>query len=161
MMPWSLGQRKRLALENTILESYFHRDKVKWINPTDEAQVEVKVTCSNDKKYILRVYLPPDFPNSCPSMVIISPCGLLKKRNGSLLNCMSGGDHTLSSKDGYTQICHFRPNLWRDENTIFQVIMKGLVWLEAYEVHLKTGETLDTFLQADESLLLEGVVNQL
>ena len=74
---------------------------------------------------------------------------------------MNGSDHTLSSKDGYTQICHFRSNLWKGDNTILQVIMKGWVWLEAYEVHLLTGDPLDMYLQVDESLLLDGAVKQL
>ena len=101
-------------------------------------KVEVAITCPNNINHTLRVYLPPDFPNSCPSMVVISPSGLLQRKNGSLMNSMSGADHTLSSKDGYTQICHFLPSSWNGNNTLYQVIMKGRVWLEAYEVHLET-----------------------
>lgn len=155
-MPWSLAQRTRLAHERQTLESYFHRDKVKWINPTHDTQVEVKVTCRNERCYTLRVYIVPDFPNACPSMVIVTPCGLLRRKDGSLLSVMNRNDHILSNKDGYTQICHFRPSMWRDNNTIFQVIIRGMTWLEAYELHLQTGDSLDQYLQAGESLLLEG-----
>lgn len=160
-MPWSLSQRERLAFERKVLERYFRLDEVKWIDPMDDTKVEVAITCSNDVNYTLRVYLPPDFPNSCPSMVVVSPSGLLQRKNGSLMNSMSGADHTLSSKDGYTQICHFLPSSWNGNNTLYQVIMKGRVWLEAYEVHLKTDDPLDRYLQVGESLLLDGIVNGL
>lgn len=161
-MPWSLVQRRRLAFERKLLETHF-RNEVIWINPTDrgDTTVEVVVACSSDKEYTLRVYLPSDFPNSCPSMIVCSPCHCLMKKNGTFLSGWSGEDHTLSSKNGCTQICHWRPDLWKDEYTLYQVIMKGLVWLEAYEVHLQTGYTLDTYLQADESLLLDGAVKEL
>jgi len=161
-MPWSLFQRQRLARQREELEAYF-RHKVKWINPADQlgTKVEVTVTLSNDKEYTLRVSLPSDFPNSCPSMIVSEPRYCLKKKNGSFLNVSSGEDHTLPSKDGCTQICHCRPGLWRNDYTLYQVITKGVTWLEAYEVHLETGDPLDWYLQADGSFLLDGVVKEL
>ena len=145
-MPWSPTQRQRLGFEKDLLEKYF-RNRVSWINPTANTRVEVRVTCTNDKQYTLRVYLPSDYPNSCPQMVVSSPSSCLRRQNGSLLNESSGADHTYGTRDGLTVICHFRPNLWRDDNTLYQVIMKGLIWLEAYEAHLRTGSPLSRYLQ--------------
>ena len=145
-MPWSATQQRRLGFEKDLLEKYF-RNRVAWINPTGDTRVEVRVTCTNDKQYTLRVYLPADYPNSCPQMVVSSPSSFLRMKNGSLLNGMSGANHTLGSKDGCTQICHFNSSLWRDDNTLYQIIMKGLIWLEAYEAHLRTGESLSRYLQ--------------
>lgn len=161
-MPWSLFQRQRLARQRRELEEYFC-NKVKWINPADQhaSNVEVTVTLSNDKQYTLSVSLPSDFPNSCPSMIVSVPRDCLKKKNGCFLNVSSAEDHTLPSKDGCTQICHCRPDLWRNDCTLYQVFIKGLTWLEAYEVHLETGDPLDCYLQADGSFLLDGVVKEL
>lgn len=161
-MPWSLFQRQRLARQRRELEEYFC-NKVKWINPADQhaSKVEVTVTLSNDKQYTLRVSLPSDFPNSCPSMIVSVPRDCLKKKNGCFLNVSSAEDHTLPSKDGCTQICHCRTDLWRNDCTLHQVFIKGLTWLEAYEVHLETGDPLDCYLQADGSFLLDGVVKEL
>ena len=33
--------------------------------------------------------------------------------------------------------------------------------MEAYEIHLQTGDSLDRYLQADDSILLDGVINRL
>ena len=68
----------------------------------------------------------------------------LKKRDGNELEGYA--DHTLGSQDGCTKICHFRPELWKDNNTLYQVVMKGLIWLEAYEAHLRTGASLSKYL---------------
>ena len=145
-MPWSPTQRQRLGFEKDLLEKYF-RNRVSWMNPTSDTRVEVRVTCTNDKQYTLRVYLPSDYPNSCPQMVVSSPSSCLRRQNGSLLNESSGADHTYGTRDGLTVICHFQPSLWRDDNTLYQVIMKGLIWLEAYEAHLRTGSPLSRYLQ--------------
>lgn len=68
----------------------------------------------------------------------------LKKRDGRELQGVP--DHTYGTRYGCTQICHFKPGLWKDNNTLYQVIMKGLIWLEAYEAHLRTGATLTRYL---------------
>ena len=145
-MSWSATQRQRLAYEKSLLEKYF-QNRVTWINPTEagETKVEVLVTCSNDKQYILRVNLPPDFPNSVPPMIVKTPSmTTLKKRNGNALHGIA--DHTYGVRDGCTQICHFKPDLWKDNNTLYQVVMKDLIWLEAYQADLRTGQPLNVYL---------------
>ena len=61
-------------------------------------------------------------------------------------NYSQGDNHTGYNIDGYSGICHFRPNLWRANNTLYQVFMKGLIWLEAYQSHLRTGQPLSKYL---------------
>lgn len=149
IMPWSASQQQRLGFEKDLLEKYF-RGRVSWINPTGDTRVEVKVTCTNDKQYTLRVYLPSDYPSSCPDMVVKSPYwfgSYLKKKDGTKMSDADGEDHTYGNRDGCTQICHFNPSLWQDDNTLYQVFMKGLIWLEAYEAHLRTGKSLSTYLR--------------
>lgn len=144
-MPWSASQQKRLAIEKQLLEEYIGENRVTWIDPTGDTKVEARLTCSNNKEYTLRIYLPQDFPNSVPSMIVKTPFMTeLKKRNGSGLGGHS--DHTYGIRDGCTLICHFHPDLWKGDNTLFQIFMKGLIWLEAYEAHLRTGYNLSKYL---------------
>ena len=72
-----------------------------------------------------------------------------KKKNTTILIA-------LPSKDGYTQICHFLPRSWKGDKTLFDIIMKGRTWLEAYEIHLQTGVSLDRYLQAGGRTPLDG-----
>ena len=145
-MPWSATQQKRLSFEKDLLERYF-RNRVTWIDPADNTKVEIRVTCSNDKQYTLRIYIPDDYPNSCPDMVVCNPSNCLTKRNGIPMDSPSDHNHTWRSKHGCTQICHYKPAEWTDDNTLYQVTMKGLIWMEAYESHLRTGNPLSNYLQ--------------
>jgi len=99
VMPWSAAQQNRLAAEKSLLESYF-RNRVTWIDPGHETKVEVRVTCSNNKQYTLRMYLPSDFPNSCPHLVV-KTSSKLRARNGFLLEEYPGDNHL-----GYNRWLH-------------------------------------------------------
>ena len=145
-MPWSQFQQTRLVFEKGLLEQYF-RGRVAWIEPRGNTRVEITVTCTNNKQYVLRIYIPPDYPNSCPQMVISYPSYCLRKRDGTVMDSASNDDHTWESIDGCTKICHYKPAEWTDDNTFYQVSMKGLIWLEAYEAHLRTGKSLSNYLQ--------------
>ena len=145
-MPWSASRQKRLAFEKDLLERYF-RNSVTWIDPTDNTKVEIRVTCTNNREYTLRIYIPGDYPSSCPQMVVSDPSSCLRKRDGRVMNSASSDNHTWDSKDGCTQICHYDTSEWTDDNTFYQVVMKGLIWLEAYEAHLRTGNSLSNYLQ--------------
>ena len=106
-MSWSSQQQRRLGMEKGILEKKLKN--VSWFNPTSKGntRVEWRVNTNNGKGYTLRVYIPNDFPDQCPIMVVSSPSSPLKRKNGSLLNSSSGAQHTLGTHDGLTQICHF------------------------------------------------------
>ena len=147
IMPWSASQQTRLGYEKQLLEQYFRGNRATWIDPTGNTRVEIRVTCSSNREYTLRIYIPVDFPNSCPQMVVCNPSHCLVKRNGTTMNSGNGDDHTWGSKDGCTQICHYKPADWTNDNTLYQVTMKGLIWLEAYEAHLRTGYSLSNYLQ--------------
>ena len=146
IMGWSESQRKRLGLEKDILEKYFP-GRVTWNDPTGSTTVEVRMTTNNDKNYTLKIYLPSDFPNSCPELVVSNPSGALTKRNGSHFDSMSDQDHTWDARDGHTRICHYMPAQWVAENTLYQVFMKGRIWLEAYEGHLRSGKPISDYVR--------------
>ena len=55
------------------------------------------------------------------------------------MNFANTDNHTWDSRDGCTQICHYRPADW--------ITVKGLIWLEAYGAHLRTGNSLSNYLQ--------------
>lgn len=145
-MSWSTEQRTRLGFEKDIIDGKL--TNVTWINPTSagNTRVEWRVNTNNGNNYTLRVYVPAKFPNECPVLVVSSPSSVLKKKDGSLLQYSSGQDHVYGMHDGLTEICHFRKDSWSSENTIYQVLMKGRIWLEAYEIHRQTGEYLEKYL---------------
>ena len=64
MLHLRLAQKIRLENERRDLERNFQRDEISWTFLAEETYVEVEVSCTNEEKYILRVYIPNDFPNS-------------------------------------------------------------------------------------------------
>lgn len=143
-MVWSPSQILRLGIERTTLEDHF-RNRVTWINPTGNVEVQVRFTSNSNKEYRLQISLSSDFPNSCPNLVIVSPTGLLQ-HNGNPVPYTSNAFHTLETREGLLSICHFYPADWTAVNTLYQVFMKGRLWIEAYEGHLETGKYLDEYL---------------
>lgn len=143
-MGWSLVQQIRLQAERHALDKYLER--FQWINPTDpdNTKVEGYLRINSKMFYKIRVYVPSDFPNSCPDMVVISPSPL-KGYEGKVLNEPDYRMHILSPREGYVKICHYRD--WSPILTIYQVVRKGRLWLEALEAHKQTGKPIDHFLR--------------
>lgn len=138
----------RLSVEKGILDE--EMSNASWDNPASagNARVEWKVNTNNGRSYTLRIYIPKNFPNECPVLVVSrSPYGTpLRARNGSVMDKASRENHTYGAYDGFTRICHFKDSLWSNDNTLSQVFMKGRLWLEAYEYHLQNGANLDAYL---------------
>ena len=137
-MSWNHVQRQRILVERDILNVYFP-GKVTWL--PGQTRVEIRMKTNNDNEYCLRVYLPDDFPNSVPDMVVTSS----PKRMPNWEN--NGQTHTLKPHDGFLRICHYRASRWSNDTTLYEVFMKGRLWLEAYESHLLTSKPLDHFLR--------------
>ena len=139
-MPWTSYQTQRLAVEKDKLEKYFPR-KVRWIDPTGNTKVDVTMTTNSNQVYCLRLYVPRDFPNSVPVMVVKSSPRPMPNWSGS------GSTHTLGRNfEGFLKICHYLDSRWSSRVTFYEVFMKGRLWLEAYEGHLSTGRPLDYYL---------------
>ena len=142
-MPWTPVQRERLAVEKDILDKYFP-GKVEWVDPTaftGQTKVDVTMTTNSDQVYCLRLYVPVDFPNSLPIMAVKSSPRTMPAWSSHRTS------HTLGhNKEGYLVICHYRSECWRPDHTFYEIFMKGRLWLEAYEGHLATGNSIDYYL---------------
>lgn len=136
----SRAQIYRLKIERDLLEKYFP-GRVKW----SSKEVEIKQETNNNKNYTLRATLSEDFPNSCPTLTIVSPKNL-RQKNGEPLPENNSSFHTLRAENGCISICHFYPLKWSPVDTLYEVFMKGRLWLEAYEGHLQSGQPINNFL---------------
>ena len=139
-MVWSPEQRIRLAIEKEQLETHF-RLGISWIQPQHETKVEVSLKSNSDKDYVLRVYIPDDFPNSCPVLIVTYP-KCLTLQNGSRLPQQSYTFHTLADIDGYHRICHFYPPHWTQDITLYQVFMKGFCLVVVISVSWRSVNTI-------------------
>jgi len=142
---WSDAQRKRLAEERAILQRFF--PNFRWIDPWGETKLEGPMQTNNGHTYTVRVYIPADYPNSIPTVVILSPTMLDFKGRDLRAQGMSTLMHTLENTDGYLTICHYRSEKWQPQLTLYKVLIKVRLWLEAYEGHKATGRMMDDYLK--------------
>jgi len=150
---WSRAQQYRLAVEQQILahelaQFTFH-------NLTGDTYVSGwQGTAGGDRDYLLKLVLGPGYPDRMPSLYVVSPITLRTYRNRSTINAMglSHRFHVLGTGlGGCVEICHTKPELWDAAMTCTAVLMKGIVWLEAYEAHRRTGRDLCEFCVSSKS----------
>lgn len=131
---------KRLLVEQKLLDRYFPGFTIGGGTATG-------VLLSNARQaYGVRLDLGR-FPLEMPRAYVTSP--VLATRDGrSFASIQASGElHVLPADTrGNPQVCHWRPELWTPEHTLYQVVFKVRLWLEAYEAHRATGQPLDRFL---------------
>jgi len=102
-------------------------------------------TTIGGRSYEFKLVIPMRYPNEMPRLYVIYPTELWQHGFRRLVNTegVSHGFHTLGNgPGGCVQICHFKPELWDASRTCVGVFAKGLLWLEAYEVHLRGGRSI-------------------
>jgi hypothetical protein len=56
--------------------------------------------------------------------------------------------HTLANGPrGEVQICHWRDDRWHSAITLNKVMIKVVLWLEAYEQYLSSGKAIAEFVK--------------
>lgn len=137
---------KRKKIEETILEKFFPRKfQFNNVDQPDEC-LNVGIKTQSGKVYQIKIELK-GYPLLKPDAYIIYPESL-KDYSGKPLTTVSHQLHLLLPKNGAPQICHYKPVAWNQNITLYKVILKCRVWLEAYEGHLQAGKPIDDFLKS-------------
>ena len=140
-------QCKRLVVDEKLVDKYMpgflFRDKM------GDTYVEGSVTPNGtSNSYRLRLDIPSDYPNSQPRLFVTSPVTLWKHGGRGKINDeqVSHCFHTFGTgHGGCVEICTVRD--WDASMTCVKLLIMGVTWLEAYTLHLKTGEDIDTCLK--------------
>jgi hypothetical protein len=147
---WTAEQRKRLGLEDQILQCEGFSQFRVYHQPSDDSYYASGYATSNaGYRYGLWIPIPKGYPQQRPSMYVTEPHPLLM-RDGTPLSSLgiSHKMHTLTPySNGMVQICHWRDNRWRSNIVLQRVFLKGLIWIEAYEQHIATGRDLAEFVR--------------
>ena len=109
----------------------------------------VPITTNNGNFYRVLLHLPLDYPNSKPTVIVTYPSPLVGHGNVDITTYgASEKMHTLEPIDGYVQICHYLGSLWHPNVTLYKVLIKARLWLEAFEGHRKSGKPLSRYLKS-------------
>jgi len=137
----------RLNKEYTILQSMLKDKQFRFLDfNTAKPNLTVALQANSENIYTIKIDLS-DFPNNVPAAFITNPKPLRDCYGKPMLEA-SHELHTLLGSDGCTKICHYGPREWQPNVTLWKVIVKIRMWLEAYETHLKTGEPLNKWLSS-------------
>ena len=143
---WNYDQQRRLALEEKLLERY-HPD-FRFYNPTGDTYIQGWIQTNGSNRYKLCVRIDDDFPYSRPELFVVSPKTLWLYGGRGTINALESPSHAFhmlgTNADGCVEICHIRD--WDASITLVKVILMGILWCEAYDAHLRTGQDVCDFL---------------
>jgi hypothetical protein len=141
-----MGSMTRLQAETQALRTYFPQFKVQ--DPDGpQAGVIGRMTTNSGSTYVVWLSLGA-FPNEAPKMYVVSPKPLLTYDGRELASLgMSGNMHLLQPDDhGHPQICHYNDRFWHPRVSLYKILMKARLWVEAYEQHVRHGRPIDAYL---------------
>lgn len=147
---WTAPQRSRLVLEHQILQAAGLTQFGVYHDRQSDRYDVLGTTYSNGRNpYELWIPVPAGFPDERPSLYLLRPNPLYDARGGTINAVgLSHDMHTLSpGPGGVVQICHWRTDRWHAAITLDKVLLKGLLWLEAYEQHLSTGQPIASYVR--------------
>lgn len=135
---------QRYLLEKDVLrQEHFPENAYRFVGiGTSEPYLRIAAKSNSGKIYTLHIDLK-EFPEQIPEVYVTK---MLKDYRGNDMNGPSASLHTLSSKNGWTRICHYGSNAWTPMVSLYRIYVKCRLWLEAYEAHLATGNNLDYYL---------------
>ncbi len=141
----------RLILENQVLERDGLSQFQVYKNQADESYYLWGVHRTNaGNAYTIWSPIPPRYPYERPPVYVQDPNPLPGYGYGGFVNSLgpvSHAMHTLSNgPKGEVQICHWRDDRWHSGITLNKVMIKVVLWLEAYEQYLATGKNISEFM---------------
>jgi len=137
----------RLKQENAILSRFFP-GRFNFIAQNGVVKyLDLGMRTKSGKVYRSKMVLK-NFPYSQPEVYIVYPNPIYDKSGNMLSDIgVSAGMHLLTPDDeNNIQLCHYVSGNWNPNVTLYKVAIKALIWLEAYEGHLKTGNPIDHYL---------------
>ena len=93
--------------------------------------------------YTIQIELK-NFPEIVPKVFVTQ---MLKDCNGRPMDDARHSTHTLPSEHGWTRLCHYGPSSWTHGVTLYLIYIKCALWLNIYELHLKTGKSMEYYLK--------------
>jgi hypothetical protein len=138
-----------MQLEHSLLQrESLDQFSVYWYESSQEYKAWGDATSSSDRRYHLAMPIPSGFPRQRPPLYLTDPSPLWTADYRTVASLGVSHDmHTLTpSESGSVQICHWRDDRWHARIFLYQVFLKGLLWIEAYEQHLATGRPLAEFV---------------
>ena len=147
MAGWTSIQQRRLGYESYLLKEELPH--FSFYNPTvaGETTVQGNHTTAANRSYTLCIKIRAGFPEQMPLAYITWPSPLYGYGGKTIQSYGTSHNMHVFAPDwnNYAKLCLVKEEFWTASNTIVGLVMKGLLWLEAFEVHCRTGQNIDAF----------------
>jgi len=153
---WDQKQGERFAFEEALVKMYFPGFRLRYDHNRNPYFAGWIGTKGRRNYYKLRLELSECFPDSKPGLFVESPQKLPMYDGAETINSLglSHAYHVYGTGDnGFVKICH--TNDWDPSCTCVMALLRGALWTEGYEHHLRTGETIHQYLRELEKQLSE------
>jgi len=148
--------QERLTLENQILiRDGLSQFKVYCDQQRNSYFLWGEHKTNSGSSYKIWGPIPSQYPNDRPSIYVYEPNPLWAHGYSQTINSygLSHYMHTLENgPNREVQICHWRSDRWHSGITLNKVMLKVILWLEAYEQHLSSGKTISDFVRTMQAL---------
>lgn len=135
--------QERFNMEDRVLAYYLPRNMFRFCDMnTSFPYLQAGVITNDGTCYALRFYIN-GFPDIKPQVYVEE---MLRTKSGEPMNTVSATNHTLTPWNGWTQLCHYNNDCWKSDVSLWKVYLKCRLWLEMYRAHLRTGKTIEYYL---------------
>lgn len=135
--------QERFQMEDAVLAHYLPRNMFRFRDmDTSSPYLQAGVVTNDGTPYVLHFRLA-GFPANKPQVYVEE---MLRTRSGAPMDSPSPSNHTLSPWNGWTQLCHYNGSCWTNDVSLWKVYLKCRLWLEMYRAHLRTGKTMEYYL---------------
>lgn len=143
---WDQKQSERFAFGEALVKKYFPGFSLSYDHNGNPYFAGWTGTRGRRNNYKLRLELSEFFPDSEPDLFVESP-RTLPMFDGSQINSLGTSHyyHVHANKNGYVKICH--TDDWDSSCTCVMALLRGVLWVDGYENHLRTGETIHQYLK--------------
>ena len=133
----------RFDMEDMVIANYLPRNMFRFRDMwSSSPYLEIGLITNDGTPYALNIRLN-GFPEKKPEVYVKE---MLRTKTGALMNQVSAANHTLEPWNGWTQLCHYNDRCWTPDVSLWKVYLKCRLWLEMYRAHLRTGKTIDYYL---------------
>lgn len=138
----------RKQLDEQVLSYYLPSNMYRFRNVgTSHPYMEAAVQANDGATYLLYFDLS-SYPETKPRVFVEQ---MLYTKNGLRMDSPSAPNHTLTSENNWTQLCHYNDACWSPDVSLWKVYLKCRLWIEMYRAHLRTGKTMDYYLNHQNS----------
>lgn len=135
--------RQRFEAEVALLKRKLSPSVWRFDLNKDRPILAMAIKTKSGNLYTIQIELA-SFPQSVPKVFVTK---MLRDYNGNLMNEARHSLHTLPSEYGWTRICHYGSESWTPGVSLYKIYIKCALWLNIYEVHLKTGKPMEYYLK--------------